>query len=356
MMDEFMESESQVQPEQARAQVEELLQWAKKELEGVHRQLREVQLMADKSRAEVERLGQRSASMQAYLRQAIQKNRLEDAVKSFEAALETQQRFLLVRGQVEKMDADRAHLERYRDLLQRLVDALEAVLPLLGETGRGDRTSEEALVRMVIQAEQNVRRRVARQMHDGPAQTLSNLILQAEIVRRLFERDPKQAQAELETLEDMAQQSFRKVRLFITELRPMALDDLGLAPTLQRYLNTLQQQAKVEVDMKTVGQPRRLEGFLEMLAFRVLQEAVHEVLDRGQVQRVSALLDFQDPQNLFLRTRVEGLGLDELPDEPLSDELRLLQEQVERLGGSIRVASKAGVGREVEVAIPLSGE
>ncbi len=352
-MVEFLESDMQISPDEVRAQLEELLTWARQERDAVLRQIKEVQLMADKSRAEVERLGQRSASMQAYLRQAVQRGRTEEAIKSFEAALEAQQRFLLVRGQVEKMDADRSHLERYRDLLQRLIDALENVLPFLGQGDGRSRASEEALVRMVIQAEQNVRKRVARQMHDGPAQTLSNLILQAEIVRRLFERDPKQAQSELETLEDMAQQTFRKVRLFITELRPMALDDLGLAPTLQRYLNTLQQQAKVEVDLKTVGQPRRLEGFLEMLAFRIVQEAVHEVLDRGQVQQVSVLLDFQDPTTLFLRSRVEGLGLDELPPEPLSDELRLLQEQVERLGGTLRVVVKPGTGREVEASIPV---
>ncbi len=347
----FEPGEVSVSPETLRAQLREWLEWARKEQENLDRQLREIELMAEKSRAEVERLGQRSASMQAYLRQAIQRGRLEEAAKHFESALETQQRFLLVRSQVEKLDSDKAHLERYRELLMRFLEALENVLPLLGDE-EGDRTSSEALVRMVIQAEQNVRRRVARQMHDGPAQTLSNLILQAEIVRRIFDRDPKQALAELETLQKMAQQSFRKVRMFITELRPMALDDLGLTPTIQRYLSTLQQQIGIETDIKYVGNPRRLEGFLEMLAFRVVQEAIHETTDRGQPQRVSVLLDFQDPRSLFLRVRTEGLGLDELPPEPQTDELRLLKEQVDRLGGRLSIQPRPGEGREVEVRIP----
>lgn len=347
----FAPEEPQVSLTALRDQLREWLEWARKELETLDRQLKEIDLMANKSRGEVERLGQRSASMQAYLRQSIQRGRLEEAAKHFESALETQQRFLLVRSQVEKLDSDKAHLEKYRELLMRFLEALENVLPLLGDE-EGDRTSSEALVRMVIQAEQNVRRRVARQMHDGPAQTLSNLILQAEIVRRLYDRDAKQALSELETLQSMAQQTFRKVRMFITELRPMALDDLGLAPTIQRYLSTLQQQTGIETDVKYVGNPRRLEGFLEMLAFRVVQEAIHEATDRGQLQRASVLLDFQDPNALFVRIRAEGLGLDELPLEPQTDELRLLREQVGRLGGRLDVHTRSGGGREIEVRIP----
>lgn len=338
--------------EKLHQQVQDWLEWAQKERENLARKLREVQLLAEKTRTEVERLGQRSASLQAYVKQALQRGRLEEAAKYFEAALETQKRFLLVRGQVEKLEADKSQLERYQELLLRFLEAVEHLAGLL-EGQEGPRASSADLVRMVIQAEQNVRRRVARQMHDGPAQALSNLILQAEIVRRLFERDPKQADQELESLENMAQQTFRKVRMFITELRPMALDDLGLVPTLQRYLNTMQQQMSLEVDFKYVGNPRRLEHFLEMLAFRLVQETLYEARGHGQVQRLAVLLDFQDPQWLFLRVQVEGLGFDELPNEPQSDELRLIKEQVEQLGGHLEVRSHPGQGRQWEAQIPL---
>ncbi len=340
--------------EELRQRVQDWLEWARKEREALERQLREIQLLAEKTRAEVERLGQRSASMQAYVRQSVQRGRLEDAAKYFEGALETQQRFLLIRGQVEKLEADKTHLERYRELLDRFLEAVENLAALL-EDGRGPQASSEDLVRMVIQAEQNVRRRVARQMHDGPAQALSNLILQAEIVRRLYERDAQQALKELEALENAAQQTFRKVRMFITELRPMALDDLGLVPTIQRYLNTVQQQSGVEIDFKYVGNPKRMETFLEMLAFRVIQEALYEVRERGQVQRLAVLLDFQDPQWLFVRVQAEGLGFDELAGEPQSDELRLIKEQIEHLGGRMEIQSLPGQGRQIEAQIPIGG-
>lgn len=327
-----------------------LLEEVQERLKAVDIQINEVGLMLDRSRTEVERLAQHSAALLAYLRQNAQRGRVENVVQELETTLEAQQRFLLLRGQMEKLEMERKHLQEARELLLTLQDVLESVLPLLEQTDES-RVAANELVRMVLQAEQNVRRRVARQMHDGPAQTLSNLILQTEIVKRVAERTPNQLPEELRTLEDLAQKAFRSVRTFVTELRPMALDDLGLAPTLQRYLNTLKHERKLEVNLNLTGQPRRLESYLEMLAFRVVQEVLFEAESVGTPHRLDVLLDFQNPRQLFLRVRVEGLGLDALPSEPQTEDLRLLQEQVNMLGGTLRLLPHAQ-GRTVEVTLP----
>jgi two-component system sensor histidine kinase DegS len=80
-------------------------------------------------------------------------------------------------------------------------------------------------------------------MHDGPAQSLTNLILQAEICERLFDSDPVRARAELGNLKDAVTSNFQKVREFIFDLRPMMLDDLGLNPTLRRYVQEFEAKA-----------------------------------------------------------------------------------------------------------------
>ena len=336
------------------ATVQQWLEEARQRYEALENQLRELQIMIDRGRTEVERLGQHSATLLTYVRQQLARGKPAEAAREMQAALEAQQRFLMLRGQIEKMEADKARLEELKDLLERHITVLEHLLNLLGQAAGEEETgvASKELVRMILETEQNVRRRVARQMHDGPAQTLSNLILQAEIVQRVYARAPKQLPDELRTLEDMAQKSFKAVRLFITQLRPMALDDLGLTPTLQRYLNTLKQERGLETDLRVTGQPRRMDTLLEMLAFRAVQEALFEAEHSGQPHKLTVLVDFQDPRQLFLRMSLEGMGLDGLPDTPQTEEMRLLQEQVSLLGGSFRIQPQPGKGRVIEVTIP----
>ena len=97
----------------------------------------------------------------------------------------------------------------------------------------------------VINSQEAVRQRLSRQMHDGPAQTLSNFIVQTEIAARLFDLDPKRAREELDNLKLVAMQAFQKMRSFIFELRPMMLDDLGLFPTLKRYVDSFKEQSTI---------------------------------------------------------------------------------------------------------------
>ena len=82
----------------------------------------------------------------------------------------------------------------------------------------------------VVEAQEAERQRLSRQIHDGPAQALSNFILQTEIAMRLFDIDTERARAELQSLKTSATSTFQKVRDFIFDLRPMMLDDLGLVP------------------------------------------------------------------------------------------------------------------------------
>lgn len=90
----------------------------------------------------------------------------------------------------------------------------------------------------IIKAQEEERQRVARDIHDGPAQMLSNVVLKAEICERLIDVDLDQARSELQNLKKIVRDSLQDVRKIIYNLRPMSLDDLGLIPTLQRYILT----------------------------------------------------------------------------------------------------------------------
>ena len=109
-------------------------------------------------------------------------------------------------------------------------------------------------------------------MHDGPASSLSNFILQAEICQRFFDSDPSRARTELNSLKSTAAHTFNDVKNFIFDLRPMMLDDLGVIPTLRRYVESFQEQSDIPIALTVTGTERRLESYVEVTIFRAIQE------------------------------------------------------------------------------------
>src|SRR5205814_8992408 len=127
--------------------------------------------------------------------------------------------------------------------------------------------------RIVLNAQEDLRREIARAMHDGPAQSLTNIVLQAQIVERLFGRDPDGARGELHLLTSMVQQTLEATKSFIFDVRPMDLDDLGLVPTLRRAARDRGRRAGIPVEFDSVGPDRRIDVDLERSLFRIIDEA-----------------------------------------------------------------------------------
>src|SRR5438128_9905223 len=97
---------------------------------------------------------------------------------------------------------------------------------------------ESRLLQAVVDTQEEERKRIARQVHDGPAQAMANVVLQSEISERLFEVDPQRSRTELAALRQMVNKTLQELRGFIFELRPMILGDRGLVPAMRRYVPT----------------------------------------------------------------------------------------------------------------------
>src|SRR5207244_5890105 len=137
-----------------------------------------------------------------------------------------------------------------------------------------DADGRPAFTRALLGAQEDLRREIARAMHDGPAQSLTNIVLQAQIVERLLARDPAGAEAEVHQLISMVQHTLEATKTFIFDVRPMVLDDLGLVPTLRRAARERGRRAGVAVEFDSIGQDRRLAMDLESSLFRILDEAL----------------------------------------------------------------------------------
>ncbi len=360
---EAMDAPSAASAEGSNIPVEERLAEAQKELDRIDKRLRELRLTVQRVKEESERLGQQSASIIVYLKQAMRRGHTQDVLKGYETALETQKRHLIMRGQVESLENQRNSLEMYRERLVQYIEALEQLAALQGQGGqRGATPDSVELVKMVIAAEERVRRRLARQVHDGPAQALANFILQADIAYRLFESNPEEAGKELDNLRRAANTTFQQVRAFIAELRPLTLDDLGLSAAIQRYLQMVEKRYDVRTTLQQQGAaPPKLARHLQMLLFRAVQEAVTRAVLYGHAKQVEIVLDFQ-PQQIFMRLQADSRRWpqeEEAADEraEADEALRLLREQVEILGGSLVIGElEAAEGEFVELLLPVVAE
>jgi two-component system sensor histidine kinase DegS len=267
----------------------------------------------------------------------------------YDSALDAQQRLFVMRGQLEKLQNEKAHLERFKSTLERArvaSGAGSAVASVAGSRG------PLASVEMLVNAQETERQRLSRQMHDGPAQALSNFILQTEIAMRLMDVDAGQARDELNSLKASAMGTFQKVRNFIFELRPMMLDDLGLAPTVRRYADAFKEQAGLDVNVTITGHERRLEPYLEVMLFRAIQELLGNAARHSQASLVKVVLDLGEDR---IRVSVDDNGKGFDPDslqQSNSLGLKLIQERTEMLGGTFEVDSAVGKGTRILFAVP----
>jgi len=231
-------------------------------------------------------------------------------------------RALVMESQVDVLNGKDKALHRYRDGLAALAgelrslagaeewptapvrpDGSAAAVPpeddgLAGES-RGP--LPPTVSRMVLAAQEDLRRDIARAMHDGPAQSLTNIVLQAQIVDRLANKDPEAAKPEIRELIAMVRSTLDATKSFIFDVRPMVLDDLGLMPTLRRAARDRGRRANIPVDFDSLGPDRRLSMELESGLFRMLEEALAAYL-AGQPDRVTIKLDWSDRLEAVVRS------------------------------------------------------
>ena len=322
------------------------------ELDETERALKEVTLMIEQSQGEVLKLTQRNAAITTHLQQL--QNQLDSMPPQeirnvYDSALDAQQRLFVMRGQLEKLQNEKSHLERFKSTLERARSSSGLTSPAASVAGaRGPLANVE----MLVNAQETERQRLSRQMHDGPAQALSNFILQTEIAMRLMDVDAGQARDELNSLKASAMGTFQKVRNFIFELRPMMLDDLGLAPTVRRYADAFKEQAGLDINVTITGHERRLEPYLEVMLFRAIQELLGNAARHSQASLVKIVIDMGEDR---VRVSVDDNGRGFDPDsvqQGSSLGLKLIRERTEMLGGSFEIDSAVGKGSRILFAVP----
>jgi len=269
-------------------------------------------------------------------------------------------RLFMMRSQLEQLESKRQNLEIYAQQLQVFLsfsgqlDALGASSPSSAKAA--GRAGQDTIVH-IIEAQEEERQHLARQMHDGPAQSLTNLILQAEICERLFDTNPDQARVELNNLKNAVTVTFQKTREFIFDLRPMMLDDLGLVPTLKRYVKDFEEKSKISTNLNVMGKDSRLPVYIEVTIFRVIQAILNNVRQHAHANQSRINVDLQ-PDSISASVEDDGSGFNVEEVLASAEQRRTLgiatmKERVEMLGGTLQFESSIGRGTRVRLDIPL---
>lgn len=207
----------------------------------------------------------------------------------------------------------------------------------------------------IIQAQEEERKRVSREIHDGPAQSMANVVLRTEIVERMLKNDRMiEAQMELHELKEMVRFSLSDVRRIIFDLRPMALDDLGLIPTIQKYCQTFEERTNLHIDLVVFGKEQHLESSVKAALFRLMQECLNNTFKHAYATKVQVKVEFQYEQ-IIVVVKDDGVGfvVSEKSADGESFGILGMKERTQLLEGKMEIHSQPKQGTRVQFHIPM---
>ncbi|MFV2046263.1 sensor histidine kinase [Metabacillus sp. YM-086] len=214
----------------------------------------------------------------------------------------------------------------------------------------------------IIEAQEEERKRVSREIHDGPAQMLANVMMRSELIERIYrERGAEEGFKEIRNLRKNVRNALYEVRRIIYDLRPMALDDLGLIPTLRKYMDTIEEyNGKTKIHFQSIGEidGHRLPPRFEVALFRLAQEAVTNALKHAEANEIAVKVEVTcESITMIVKDDGKGFNIKEAKGNKDKKSFGLIgmKERVDLLGGKMTIDSKVGLGTFIMFQVPYHG-
>lgn len=229
-------------------------------------------------------------------------------------------------------------------LLQRYVEQNEKLTVLSGK---------------ILKAHEEERKRIAREIHDGPAQSAASLALKLELCKRqLQNHDYDKLSLELDKLGEYVRSNVKEMRTIIYDLKPSYLDD-GFFAAVQNHISVYCENTNLKIQYETIGNDSRIEYYIVSTLFRVVQEALNNISKHAKATEISIKIEVQ-PKKVFLDIVDNGKGFDAAKLH-LQDRDRLsggfgiegMRERVELIHGKIDIVSSIGNGTTIKIVVPI---
>ncbi|WDU82747.1 sensor histidine kinase [Caloramator sp. Dgby_cultured_2] len=180
------------------------------------------------------------------------------------------------------------------------------ILPALGM----DNVESEMLLGIkILEAQENERKRIARDIHDGPAQYIANAVMRVDFCKRIIEKNIDEGLKELFELKEILKRALKEVRDIIFDLRPMSLDDLGLNQTIHELVKSITQDHDLKINLKLKPVKDEIEPIIQVAVFRIVQEILNNVKKHSKAKNVEIKLDY-GLKYLMLVVNDDGIGFD----------------------------------------------
>ena len=295
----------------------------------------------------------------------------EPQVRSaYETANEIQINLLIKRSEERQLRQRRDELERRLQGLLEMIDRADQLvnqvnivinyltsdLKDVGEALENAKIKQDFTLK-IIEAQEEERKRLSREIHDGPAQMLANVLLRTDLINITYQqRGGDQAMKEITELKTMVRGALSEVRRIIYDLRPMALDDLGLIPTLRKYILTLEEyNPTCKINFQDFGEEQRLLPNFEVAIFRLIQECLTNGIKHGNFSEAWVKIEWVK-QKMNIVVKDNGVGFDPNVVKEKSFGLIGMQERVDLLDGAMKIISSPGKGTTILFSIPINEE
>jgi two-component system sensor histidine kinase DegS len=342
------------------ASLDELMEAVRQELEQISRETEEIRLLIRSTNTELDRAKARQTQTAARVREV--EARLETFARqeirtTYLASGEADMRVFMMQEQRDRVQDKLKAYDRYQRSLQLTLNTLLQLQSARQKKGEVDPSI--AHVARIVQTQEQLRKRIAQQLHDGPAQALANVVLSAEICEQTIDHDIGRTRSELLNLKNSVSTTLRETRKFIFDLRPMTLDDLGLFPTLKRYTQDLANKTGIQITFTPYGAEQRLPPPVEISLFRIAQEALSNIVNHARARHATVSLHVHE-QGVTMTIEDDGQGfnveqvMSETQTRPTVG-LTSMFERAEMLKTRLKIESMPGRGTKVEVTVLRQG-
>lgn len=294
----------------------------------------------------------------------------QDIKAAYETAQQLQIELITLRAKESMLRFRRDELERglkrqleTKQRAERLASQVGVILQYLQSDlqDAADRIGEmhqwQQMALRILEAQEEERRRVAREIHDGPAQSMANVVMRAEFCLKLLDKDTDKLRQELLALQAVVRDSLQDTRKIIFDLRPMALDDIGLPAALKKFISNYREQYGLPVEFQYFGPQKRLPPAVEVALFRIVQEGLNNIYKHADASNVSVKLEVLPKKvNLIVRDDGKGFNPEKLARGAKQKGYGLIgiKERVQLLKGEMEVLSAPGQGTSLVVNFDIS--
>ncbi len=214
----------------------------------------------------------------------------------------------------------------------------------------------------MIEIQEQEHKKLARDLHDGPTQSMAAIAMRLNFARRLLDRDPQATAEELSKIEELARRTTKEIRHMLFTLRPLELESQGLIGALkamaEKTHETFDQNVIVEAEESAIAE---LEMSRQTIIFYIAEEAINNACKYAQANHIWVRMNTLDQDTVLLEIQDDGVGFDRNVIESAIEQrgsmgLKNMNERADMVNGIFRLSSSVGKGTTVRVLIPLTDE